>query len=69
MQDNDQCSQKAIVQAQSSQSTRLTSIILAEDISKYNNLYFNFLDNYIMPVINSILEIVYSGTFVNELLA
>lgn len=32
VQDNDQCSQKAIVQAQSSQSTRLTSIILAEDI-------------------------------------
>ncbi|KAJ6668381.1 hypothetical protein lerEdw1_015758 [Lerista edwardsae] len=32
VQDNDQCSQKAVVQAQSSQSTRLTSIILAEDV-------------------------------------
>ncbi|XP_028574807.2 nuclear pore membrane glycoprotein 210 [Podarcis muralis] len=31
-QDNQQCSQKAIVQARSSQVTRLTSIILAEDI-------------------------------------
>ncbi|XP_061474146.1 nuclear pore membrane glycoprotein 210 isoform X2 [Rhineura floridana] len=31
-QDNHQCSQKAIVQARSSQVTRLTSIILAEDI-------------------------------------
>ncbi|XP_066469901.1 nuclear pore membrane glycoprotein 210 [Tiliqua scincoides] len=29
---NDQCSQKAVVQAQSSQPTRLTSIILAEDV-------------------------------------
>uniref|UniRef100_A0A8D2JFM4 Nucleoporin 210 n=1 Tax=Varanus komodoensis TaxID=61221 RepID=A0A8D2JFM4_VARKO len=32
-QDNDQCSQRAIVQARSSQGTRLTSIILAEDVS------------------------------------
>ncbi|XP_062977318.1 nuclear pore membrane glycoprotein 210 [Elgaria multicarinata webbii] len=31
-QDNQQCSQKAIVQARSSQVTRLTSIILAEDV-------------------------------------
>ncbi|XP_054833051.1 nuclear pore membrane glycoprotein 210 [Eublepharis macularius] len=31
-QDNRQCSQKAVVQARSSQSTRLTSIILAEDV-------------------------------------
>ncbi|XP_053154975.1 nuclear pore membrane glycoprotein 210 [Hemicordylus capensis] len=31
-QDEHQCSQKAIVQARSSQSTRLTSIILAEDV-------------------------------------
>uniref|UniRef100_A0A8C6YGW5 Nucleoporin 210 n=1 Tax=Naja naja TaxID=35670 RepID=A0A8C6YGW5_NAJNA len=31
-QDNPQCSQKAIIQARSSQITRLTSIILAEDV-------------------------------------
>ncbi|NXR13460.1 PO210 protein, partial [Semnornis frantzii] len=37
-QDEQQCSQKAVVQARSSQPTRQTSIILAEDISKFELL-------------------------------
>lgn len=37
------CSRKAVLQALSTQPSRLTSIILAEDVGKYNNaFYFSF---------------------------
>lgn len=35
------CSQKAVLQALSTQPTRLTSIIFAEDVGKYNNAILN----------------------------